>query len=471
MTVLKFGGSSLATPERILNACTIMQTAIRERGAVAMVCSALGGVTNQLISLANLAAQDDHPYDDVFEALKKRHLNTARALVKGPFLQDLTAILCAYFEELKQSLAAIRQRGYTTREHLDRIMGFGEHCSAQLVHFTLAHQTTATAFCDARTIIRTDNRFGHAQVDMADTQQLIAQWFTTISLPAVVTGFIASDSNGASTTLGRGGSDYTAALLGTALRCEQIEIWTDVNGFMTADPNQVPEAFSPRTLTFEDALELAYLGAKVIYPPTLIPAMNANVPVLVKNCFHPNHPGTLIEKKRHLESSAITGITAIDTLTQIKVDVGAGGDPAMVASLIQETLAPFEGIINLHRIENTRCRFFLDQRHPDWAELEASLRRHLQPFLADAHGWTVTFRADSSLVAVVGEGLGNPRPIFQKIKATLNHAGIPILAWGQCHSHRNICVAVHQSHRQATQRHLHNTFFSSAKIPATLSSM
>jgi len=455
MMVLKFGGTSLATPERIRNAVAIMHQAVTERGARAMVCSAFAGVTDQLLRMALLAAEGA-AYLAEFENLKTRHLDAVQALIEEPERDLLGKEIAQMLQNLAQSLSQIATKGASDKEALDHVMGFGERLSARIIA-TYFNSILPSHYLDAGEVIRTDTRFGHARVNFEESDQLIAAHFQNDSRLQVVTGFVARTADGRPTTLGRGGSDYTAAILGAALGCARIEIWTDVNGFMTADPNKVPEAFSPRTLDFDHALELAHFGAKVLYPPTLIPAMQRGVAVLIKNCFSPAHPGTLIEKKPQTHHFAVTGITAIDTLIEIQVEAGPHGDPDMFAKLMTDTLATYEPPISLLHQNGTTCSLFIDQRHPDWTALEVALMQHLLPSLTGARGWTVTIRADRSLVAIVGDGLREPRILFEKMQTALAAEDIDILAWGQCLSERNLCIAVQRQDQQRAQRRLHQT--------------
>lgn len=453
MTVLKFGGTSLANATRIRNAGQIAQQAVSERGAKAIVCSALGGVTNSLIQMAEAAARGDMDYREDLQQLRERHRETSAALVEGSLFIQLQNQLDACFEELAELLEQIVARQYLDRQLQDHIMGFGERCSAQMMAVHLS-QFLPTHYVDARNIIRTDDRFGHAQVKQQETDALVQDWFEKHTSLAIVTGFIASSPKGIGTTLGRGGSDYTAALLGAALGCDHIEIWTDVNGFMTADPNQVPAAFSPRNLTFEDALELAYLGAKVIYPPTLIPAMNADVAVLVKNCFLPEHPGTLIENDTLEPVSPITGISAIQSIVEIQVTSQLGRHPEVFQAKIQAILQKATIPIHLLSLVENQCRLFIDERQDAWqAVWQAIAEEFRQP--EDR----VMLHREVSLIALVGRGLGNPLTYEKLIRSALAEEHIEVLAYGQCRSARNISLIVPRLHQQQTQCLLHEVFF------------
>lgn len=447
MIVLKFGGSSLATPERIHNACQLMVEAASQRQAVAIICSAFGDTTNQLIRMAALAANGD-PFQPALTHLATHHRHMAHTLLPAPQRVSLIQVIDDHITELAQVLAVIANAANTTRAHMDQIMGFGERLAANTIYHCLADQHPV-AYLNASAIIRTDARFGHARVDWHTTQSLIRDHFANTTHTQIVTGFNGSTPGGDVTTLGRGGSDYTAALIGAALGCTHIEIWTDVNGFMTADPNQVPEAFSPRTLTFEDALDLAYFGAKVIYPPTLIPAMQADVAVLIKNCFAPEHPGTRIGKDSCPPTSPITGIAAIDTILQVRIKASNDHPVATLATKINAILTHHQIPICLIRQTHDMCYLYLDQRQPDCEQVLATLTSDFGD---------ITMATDKSLIALVGDGLDDPNPYLTQITQLLASHQIPIHTYGQCRSNRNICIILDAHHQQKAQRLLHKTF-------------
>jgi aspartokinase/homoserine dehydrogenase 1 len=292
MKIIKFGGSSSATPERIKSIIEIIKPRLQEE--VALVFSAFGGVTDQLIQLSELAVSGDSTYRKKLEALEKRHLDAVRELTTVSTQSAILAQVKIQMNELEDVLHGIFLVKERTHRTLDYIMSFGERLSAYIISEAFKANSCNTEFLDARNVIRTDNQFGNAKVNFEITNKLIQDHFKHHADVQVITGFIAISESGETTTLGRSGSDYTAAIFAGALQASTLEIWTDVDGIMTADPRLVKKAFTVPQLSYEEAMELSHFGAKVIFPATMQPAMAHRIPILVKNTFNPNETGTLI---------------------------------------------------------------------------------------------------------------------------------------------------------------------------------
>ncbi|MDE6027167.1 MAG: aspartate kinase, partial [Muribaculaceae bacterium] len=307
MKVLKFGGSSVGSPESLSNVKKIVE-AIPERKIV--VVSSLGGITDLLISTAKMAVKDDIRYLDSYATIVERHLDMVHKLVPESRRGDTETVVKSMLEELGNIFKGVMLLHDLSPRALNIIVSYGERLSSIIVANTI---DKATHF-DARTFIRTKrNSHGEDVLDSPLTNSLIEQhlgieeWST-----AVIGGFISSDTHGEITNLGRGGSDYTAAILAAAFDAEVLEIWTDVDGFMTADPKVIDKAYVIDSLSFTEAMELCNFGAKVIYPPTIYPVYHKNIPILVKNTFNPSSPGTLISNKKSNGGKAIKGISSIN---------------------------------------------------------------------------------------------------------------------------------------------------------------
>ena len=303
MRVLKFGGTSVGSPESILNLKKIVE-AIDE--PVIVVVSALGGITDRLIATSKLASDGNAAYRNEFNAMIERHRNMIDAVIPDGVVRDA---LCEKVEELFDELRSIYHGVYLIRDLTEKtaivIVSYGERLSSQIV---------STEF------IKPTRRQNRNLVDLDNTLRLVRQTFSPMPRAAVIGGFIASDLNdGETTNLGRGGSDYTASIVAAALDAAALEIWTDVDGFMTADPRVIPNAYTIDELSYNEAMELCNFGAKVIYPPTIYPVRVKGIPIYVKNTFHPEAPGSIIHKGPIDDKRAIKGISSIKNTSLVTV--------------------------------------------------------------------------------------------------------------------------------------------------------
>ena len=312
MKILKFGGSSVANAERIRKSCRNIKDLItKKEEKIAVVFSAFGGITNLLIDMSRQAAQGDIAWKDNFHTFKRKHLEAVYTLLNGQHLEDTVKEVeegVHNLENLLQGIFLIKEASLRT---MDFVQSFGERHSAFIVSKTLQQNGVPAEYLNAKNIIRTNDEFGAAKVDFEATTQLIQGHFEGRTAYQIVTGFIGSTENDVITTLGRGGSDYTAAILGNCLNADAIEIWTDVDGVMTADPRKVKNAFTLPAMTYEEAMEMSHFGAKVIYPPTIQPAMVKNIPLYIKNTFNPEFIGTLISHEASEDNNIIKGVTSI----------------------------------------------------------------------------------------------------------------------------------------------------------------
>ena len=292
MRVLKFGGTSVANAERIRGVADIV-LGRAARGPVVTVVSALGGTTETLDRGVCLAAAGED-YRTLIESVRERHLRVAAEVVRPGDSGELAEEIEARVGEARERLASVALLGEASARVRDALLSVGEELSSLIVAAALRQRGADAVAVSARGLIRTDSRFGNARVDFAATEPRIRERLSALAALPVVTGFIGSDANGVVTTLGRGGSDYTAAILGVSLGAARVEIWTDVDGVMSADPRLVPDAFPILELGFDELIELGRLGAKVVYPPTVELARDRGLPLAIKNTFRPDAPGTLV---------------------------------------------------------------------------------------------------------------------------------------------------------------------------------
>ena len=320
MKVLKFGGTSVGTAESVSNVKEIIARAGRP---VIAVVSALGGVTDQLLRLTDTAAAGDGSYTALLDALEARHLRMAEDTVaSSEELPELKEKLSSLLSELRSILHGVCLIQDVTEKTRDAIVAYGERLSSLIV----AAAVDGAAHFDSRSFIKTERKGGKRVVDFPATNSLVCETFASLGGVAITGGFIASDNaTGVTTNLGRGGSDYTAAVIAAALGAEALEIWTDVDGFMTADPRIIPNAFTIDQLSYAEAMELCNFGAKVIYPPTIFPVCQKDIPIFVKNTFRPDARGSVIRRDAAKSERPIRGISSVSETSVVTVS-----GPAMV---------------------------------------------------------------------------------------------------------------------------------------------
>ncbi|MCH8491238.1 MAG: aspartate kinase [Oceanicaulis sp.] len=319
MKVYKFGGSSVGTPDRIKGIIDLIIVRAERENCRAVVFSAFQGVTDQLIETANLAAAGRADYTDNLKIIENRHLEAVRALVDIHHQSNTMAVIKMLLNDLDDILQGVYLIKELSPRSKDFVLSFGERLSNLVISRALVSAGHDCEFLDARTLIKTNANFGNAQVNMDVTQSNITAHFSAHPLLQIVTGFVASTDKDETTTLGRGGSDYTASILGAALGAEEVQIWTDVDGVLTSDPRKVTRAFPVETMTYEEALEMSHFGAKVIYPPTIQPLMSRGIPIRIKNTFNPSGFGTLISADALPGKYSIRGISSIDDVPLLRL--------------------------------------------------------------------------------------------------------------------------------------------------------
>ena len=301
MRILKFGGSSVANASNINKVIDIVAETRRKGQSLIMVVSALGGITDNLMTLATLASKKDRVYEIIFKNICQRHIRVIAKLIAPKDRERIFVEIAKKYAELDKIVKNIFLTGETSPPSLDAILSFGEQFSSYIISEAIKNRGVHCQFVDTRTIIKTDNNFGEANVDTENSYKLVAEYFKEKKKNRcelfVMGGFIASTKEGVTTTLGRGGSDYTASLVGAALDASSIEIWTDIDGLMTADPRKVKDAVIIPEISYEKAEEMAYSGAKVIYPKAIKPAWLRNIPIYIKNTFNPLMAGTKISNE------------------------------------------------------------------------------------------------------------------------------------------------------------------------------
>jgi len=459
MRILKFGGSSIANPERIKNVIEIVRNYHDLYGSIALVVSAQGGVTDQLVKLCEVIPTDKVSCDSMILEIEQRHLNTIKELLPMPQQPSVMAEVMAICNELSGIAKGASLVGELTLRTRDLILSFGERLSAFVIAHALKSQIGSGLFTDARGLIKTDDNFGHAKVDFEITDTLIKEYFAANKGLNVVTGFIASTLHGQTTTLGRSGSDYTASILGAALEADIIEIWTDVDGVMTADPRFVKEAQSIGQLSYNEAMEITHFGAKVIFQATMQPAMAKEIPILVKNTFNPSHPGTLICKESGKENGFIKGISSLREICLINIEgsgmVGVAGVSArMFRVLAQHQISVI--LISQASSEHSICIGIMQEE----AEHACHLLR--KAFAEELHSGLlsdINYEGELAVVAVVGENMRKMPGVSARVFGPLGRNGINVKAICQGSSELNISIVIQQKDLKKALRVLHQSLF------------
>ena len=465
MKVLKFGGSSLATPAAVRAAGAIVVEA-RRREPVIVVVSAFQGVTNQLLDCARLAEHGDAAYERVFDEIVKRHRAAVTALVvrrRAQTRKDVDALL----DELRNTLQGVHLLHHCPLRALDMTASFGERLSALILaaHLNRFHPA---ALVDARDFLRTDDQFTRAVVNFAATNRAARAQFRALlrkrhaPIP-VVTGFIGATGDGQTTTIGRNGSDYSAAIVGAAVGASVIEIWTDVDGVLSADPKLVPGAFVLPQMTYEEAMELSYFGAKVIHSATIAPAVAKRIPILIKNTFNPSAPGTRISSKRGEPGGALAkGITTVGDLSLLTLrGPGMVGVPGIAERLFRTLAAARVNIILISQAssEHTIC---FAVRGADASRGIDAIEQEFRHEVGDRL-MLVEHKPDQAILAVVGEGMKGRPGVAGKLFDSLGRNNININAIAQGASERNISCVIDASVQARALNAIHQAFFETRK--------
>lgn len=454
MKVLKFGGSSVGTANAINNVRHIVEGT---QGPVIVVVSALGGVTDQLIRLTQMAAKGDVGYTTEFNALTERHHQLVADVIAAERQARLIASLDALLAELHSILHGVCLIQDLTPKIADAIVAYGERMSSLIV----AELITDAVHFDARRLIRTEHGSAKRLVDFDKTNQLVIEAFAhEAPRVAVMGGFIASDGEtGVTTNLGRGGSDYTAAIIAAALQAEALEIWTDVDGFMTADPRIIPGAFTIDELSYAEAMELCNFGAKVVYPPTIYPVCQKNIPIYVKNTFHPERKGSIIRKDAAPSGRPIRGISSVKETSTVTVSgpamVGViGVNRRIFTTLSDGGISVFMVAQNSSETSTTLCVTPADARKA--CQL---LDTEFAAEIADGAMNPAALVDGLSSVAVVGERMRHMPGIAGQLFSVLGRNGISINATAMGGQEMNLSFIVDRSQLRKTINVLHDSFF------------
>jgi bifunctional aspartokinase / homoserine dehydrogenase 1 len=461
MITMKFGGTSVGDIERLEQVVSIVKSSLSLRPVI--VASAMAGVTNILLDTAQLAVRrGTEQVKANVDALREKHLHVVRAMIKEKGRQaELAGRHSRLLGELSNLYHGVSLLKELSVRSLDAIASFGEILSCLQIAAILNEHGIAAEFADARALIRTDAHFGEAAVDFGVTRDLVRKALLPMvnnAVVPIVTGFISSTEDGLTTTLGRSGSDYTGSIIGAALDCEEIWIWTDVDGVMTADPRHVKGATVLSEISYREAAEMSYFGAKVIHPKTMMPAIEKKIPIRIKNTFNPSHPGTIISHTTSSTDRVVKNVTSIDGLSLLSVE-GSGmlGVPGISARIFSALARVRVNVMMISQAssEHNVC-IVVPQK--DCTQAVKELRTEFNADIARKVIDDIKLENEVSIVAVVGERMRGTRGIAGKTFSAVAQAGVNIVAIAQGSSELNISLVVKQPDAHRAVEAIHNAF-------------
>ena len=459
MIALKFGGTSVANAENINKTINIVAEKSKSK-KLAVVVSAFSGVTDLLILAGKTASAKDKNYKNIVAEIEKKHKEAIDELIPLSEQSEIIDVINSNINHLKTLLDGCYLLGELSNRTADIVAGFGELLSSQIIATALKQKVSNSSFKDSRELIKTDNNFGKASVNFTETNTLINNYFKNNNQQVTIfPGFIASSVDGNTTTLGRGGSDYTAAIIAAAINAEVLEIWTDVNGMFTANPKIVKQAQPIETISYQEAMELSHFGAKVLYPPTIQPVLKDNIPILIKNTFEPEANGTLISNNPSSNSNPIKGISHIDKIALLTLEgsgmVGVSGSSKRLFEVLS-----IENInvifITQASSEHSICIGILNS---DAENAEKAINKAFELEIAQGKIDKCIVEKDLCIVALVGESMKNHQGISGKMFSTLGKNNVNIRAIAQGASERNISVVINEKDVKKALNTLHERFF------------
>ncbi len=459
MKVLKFGGTSVANAENIEKVIGIVKERLGEESLIVIV-SALGGTTDGLLECGKLAATGDELYKEKLQEIEQRHIIAVKDLIPVQHQSALLSLvkkMCNEIEDLCNGIFLLNELSPRT---IDKLLSYGELFSSQIITAAFVARGIEARWIDSQNIIKTNSDFGHAVINFELTNQNITQLLKQANDKLIIVpGFIASDSKNITTTIGRGGSDYTAAIFAAAANASSLEIWTDVSGMMTADPRWVANAKIIPSISYQEAMELSHFGAKVIYPPTIQPVLSKNIPVWIKNTFAKDEHGTVIKNDSENDGNIIRGISSINHIALLSLEgsgmVGVPGfskrlfealsGASVNVILITQGSSEHSICVGVDAINAERAKKVIDLAFAG----EIAMQR-VEPLIVEK---------DLSIVALVGDHMKSHPGISGKMFGALGKNGVNVRAIAQGSSERNISAVISTSDVRKAINVLHEEFF------------
>lgn len=459
MKVLKFGGTSVANAQNIKLVLAIVSDKAKEEKLIVVV-SAFSKITDLLQLASQKAAAGDESFKDILAEIEKKHLDALKELIPVSEQSSLLSHIKRIVNHLETLLDGCYLLGELSSRTSDTILSFGELLSSYIIAEALKQNLKNSNYKDSRELIKTNNHFGKAIVNFDVSNELIVDFFASNENQVVVMpGFIAASLDGINTTLGRGGSDYTAAILAGALDANDLEIWTDVNGMFTANPKIVKQAQPISYISYQEAMELSHFGAKVLYPPTIQPVLRKNIPILIKNTFEPAAEGTYISNQVFTQSNPVKGITHIDAITLITLEgsgmIGVSGSSKRLFEVLSNKNINVIFITQASS-EHSICIGILNS---DADVAEDSINKAFEVEISQNKVEPCIVEKNLCIIALVGENMKNHQGLSGRMFSTLGKNNVNIRAIAQGASERNISAVINERDVKKALNTLHENFF------------
>ncbi|PCJ93269.1 MAG: bifunctional aspartate kinase/homoserine dehydrogenase I [Flavobacteriaceae bacterium] len=458
MKVLKFGGTSVANAHNIRLVKNIVVNSNSDKTIV--VVSAFGGVTNQLVQMAQLASSQNKEYQNILTEIENKHLNTVKELIPIQSQSKVLSKVKSDLNTLETLLEGASLIGETTPHLLDKIVSFGELLSSYIINEFFLSENLNTIYKDSRELIKTDEIHGKATVDFELTNSNCKDFIAGDKHEIIVLGgFISSSKNGSQTTLGRGGSDYTAAIIAGAIGADMLEIWSDVSGMFTANPRIVKQAKPIPQISYEEAMELSHFGAKVLYPPSIQPVFSKGISINIKNTFEPQNLGTLITKNLDNNGASVRGISHIEHITLLSLEgPGMVGIPG-ISKRFFEMLSIEEISVVLITQASSEHSICVGIPNTDAKRAVESLSKSFEYEIAQGKIKPIIIENDLAIIALVGDNMKSHQGLSGKMFSTLGKNNVNIRAIAQGASERNISAVINTNDVKKALNALHEEFF------------
>jgi aspartokinase/homoserine dehydrogenase 1 len=457
MRVMKFGGSSVRDAAAVRAVGRIIAEA-RQHEPVAVVVSAFAGVTDNLLEAADSALQSYDHAQEVFGGLHSRHVTTVEELIPAATRSRVMADIQVLFNNLEDVLHGVHLVRECSTSSRELIVSFGERLSAKILASYLATLDLPAEYVDSRPLILTKNKHRTRVVDLDESYRRMAEAIRPQESLPVMTGYLGSDDTGVTTTLGRNGSDYSATILGAALNADRVELWTDVDGIFSSDPNLIPDACIIDHMTFEEAQEMAYFGAQIVHPHALQPAIERGLSVVVRNTFNPEHPGTLIAANGSLPDQPVRGITTIDDVALVNVE-GSGmiGLLGVAGRLFSALASKTVNVIMISQASSEHSICFVVRRE----EAERAVEAAREEFAAELDSRLIQHIEQLeglAVLAIIGTRMRGTVGLSGKFFGALGNEGVNVVAISQGSSERNISIVVAEDEAKVALQAVHSAF-------------
>ena len=450
----------MATRDRVNNVADIVTKNYSGNAPIVVVLSAVGGITDQLIAASKMAEMNRQEALEIVEKIRQRHLDVFSEELKDKKIYDIFLALFTELQDIVKGVSLVKECSPRT---LDMLVSFGERLCAQFMTVLFARRGYNAEYVDARELVVTDRKHGGARVHKDETYKRIKKRITENKI-YVVTGYIASSGEGVTTTLGRGGSDYSGSIFGAALDVKKIEIWTDVDGFLSADPRLVNNAFVLPHVSYEEAMELSYFGAKVIHPQTMVPAIKKRIPILIKNSFAPDNPGTVVSPDKGDFEHPVKGIASFEGISLINIQGGGMvGVPGISGRLFSALAEENINVIMITQASSEHSiSFAVLSTEADAAReaIETEFKIEILAGIID----NVEKTDGLSIIAAVGENMAGTPGISGKLFGALGQNSINVIAIAQGSSERNVSLVVNSNQAEKAVNVMHSAFYLSQRI-------